>query len=105
MNKAHVDLVTGKIYGCRKGSRRWWHEKGHLEYNKNERTSFLLLVRGYLTELWMIGVIVALLNRKFVSIPIVIWGVYTILVVHEENWCNKYAEEHCKECKEGSLLP
>jgi len=31
-----VDLTTGKIYGCEKGSRSWWHEKAHLIFDRSE---------------------------------------------------------------------
>ena len=29
---ATVDLVTKKIFGCKEGSRTWWHEKGHIQF-------------------------------------------------------------------------
>jgi len=31
---AIVDLTTGNITGCEKGSRVWWHEKGHIAFSK-----------------------------------------------------------------------
>ena len=31
-----VDLVSGKIYGCKKGSRAWYHEKAHIQFDKSE---------------------------------------------------------------------
>jgi len=30
---AIVDLATGNITGCKKGSRTWWHEKGHIVFS------------------------------------------------------------------------
>jgi len=33
---AVVDLSSGKITGCEKGSKVWWHEKGHIEFNNTE---------------------------------------------------------------------
>jgi hypothetical protein len=34
---AIVDLQTGKITGCVEGSKTWWHEKGHIEFNNTSR--------------------------------------------------------------------
>lgn len=31
---AMVDLKTGKIIDCKKYSRVWWHEKGHIAFSK-----------------------------------------------------------------------
>jgi len=33
---AIVDLATGQITGCEKGSKVWYHEKAHIEFNKRE---------------------------------------------------------------------
>ena len=37
----HVDLGTRKIYGCEPDSWNYYHEKGHLEFNDNPKTSSL----------------------------------------------------------------
>jgi len=29
-----VNLLTGKIYGCKKNSKAWFHEQGHILYNR-----------------------------------------------------------------------
>lgn len=34
---AHVNLVTGKIYGCEKGSKTYYHEQAHLYYEETKR--------------------------------------------------------------------
>lgn len=36
MMGATVDLVTGKIFGCEKGSKTYLHEEGHIHFNNSE---------------------------------------------------------------------
>lgn len=91
---AHCDLTTGKIYGCTRGSWKWWHEKAHFIYNENPETSNLLMLKEYIFYLWMGAVCVALKSDFFVLVPIFLLVVLTFFTIHEENWCNKYANEH-----------
>ena len=88
----HVDLETKKIYGCEPGSKKWFHEKGHIEFNDLESTSRLKLIQTYIFGFWMFSVTLAILNKYmlFISIPAVL--LFLGIEVYEEVWCNKYAE-------------
>jgi len=92
------DIKTGKIYGCEKGSYVWWHEKGHLIFNKSERGSFLQLCQQYILLLFFFSGIVAItfINKiagLLVAIPYLI---YLCFELYEEHWCWKYAKENFK---------
>lgn len=90
--KPHVDISTGKIYGCKKGSRAWWHEKGHLEYNNNPKTSWLLMIKSYIFDFWMLLVMAAIVYRFVFNFAVVLWTGYIFLMLYEEFWANNYAK-------------
>ena len=93
---AHVDLITGKIYGCKKGSWTWWHEKGHLKFNDLESTSLLKLIQNYIFWVWMI-----LVTFKTGLISIILTAIFLSLFlgidIYEEWWCNQYANKKTKK--------
>ena len=96
MNKAHVDLETGKIYGCKEGSFHWWHEKGHIEFNKNPKKSYLVLLKGYSMILWMIFVSLAFVYGWFpFALQVICLGFFLFVELYEEWWCNEYAKKNC----------
>ena len=33
---ANVNLITGKIYGCKYGTKTYYHEEGHLKYESTD---------------------------------------------------------------------
>lgn len=94
--RAHCDLETGKIYGCKKGSREWWHEKGHIEFNKLDSTSALIMWQGVVHLLWMISLTLAIFNKymMFICLPMLL--IYVFIDCYEEYWCNRYAQAHYK---------
>lgn len=99
ITKAHVDLKTGKIYGAKKNSWHWWHEKGHLEFDRDPTNSFLLLIKDYMHDLFMVGVLLAILYKPVLFIPTLFWFVYICIMFYEEIWCNYYADAHVKKQK------
>jgi hypothetical protein len=103
----HCDLSTGKIYGCKKGSRVWWHEKGHFKFNKLESTSRLLLYQGYAFKYWMTFTTLSLIlivktNNSWISWLFIIPSLFFFLSwlaidVYEELWCWWYANTRLKK--------
>jgi len=91
---AHCDLATGKIYGCKKGTFAWWHEKGHLEYNKTVLSGNLAIFQQLAFYVWMFSTTLMIFNRfmAFVSLPALF--IYVGADVYEELWCNKYANRN-----------
>jgi hypothetical protein len=90
----HCDIETGKIYGCKKGSWMWWHEKGHLAFNELPQTSTLKMWQSIIFYFWMISTTLIFLNgyMAWVSIPTLLF--YLGVDVYEEVWANKYADRH-----------
>lgn len=95
--KGHVDLTTGKIHGCPKGSWKWYHEKGHIEFNRLESTSWILMLKSYIFSAWMFFVTLALISKYFIVLTGLAWTAYIFFGIYEEDWCNKYADRHYKK--------
>jgi hypothetical protein len=92
MKFPHCDLSTGKIYGCKKNSKLWFHEKGHLVFNSLESTSSLKLLQDYVFKVWMLSMTLSIINvyMLLISLPAMLF--YIGIEVYEEIWCNRYAE-------------
>jgi hypothetical protein len=93
MNFPFVDLETEKIYGCKKGSWFWFHEKGHIEFNKKESTARLKIIQTYCFYIWMFSITLGILNKFmiFISLPLVLF--YIGVELYEEKWANEYANK------------
>jgi len=96
MKTPHCDLTTGKIYGCEKGSYKWWHEKGHFVFNSDEKKSFLILLRGYIKDVWIFFIMAAIIVKKLIYVALILFKVYFLIGAYEEYWCNKYARKNFK---------
>jgi len=92
----HCDLDTEKIYGCKKGSWNWWHEKGHIEFNKLPYSSSLKMWQGVVNLLWMVSITLAIFNKWMMVIVLPMLGFYIWIDIYEERWCNKYANSYTK---------
>ena len=90
MGTPHVDLSTGKIYNCRKGSYYFWHEKGHLKFNDTH--SELLLWKQYAFTFWMISATLSVVNKFMLGLSIPLLLIYIGAEVFEEWWANRYAK-------------
>jgi len=96
-NKPHCDINTGEIYGCKPGSKEWWHEKGHVEFNKLPSTSALVMWQGVVHLLWMISLTLSILNKWMLWIAFPMLIIYVAIDIYEEYWCNQYAEFYFKK--------
>ena len=90
---ALIDLVSGKIYGCKKGSKVWYHEKGHLLFNNSE---FGVKINYYGQFFQMIAVFILSLSIIIDWLPLKLFGLTNALgmiicYVWEEVWCEIYA--------------
>jgi len=99
LNKAHVDIFTGKIYGCKKYSFQWYHEQGHLKFNKNPKFSFYKLLDQFIYDLVILAIIGAFFYRPLTTIAIIGWSYHILLLLFEEWWCNEYAYKKIKVYK------
>jgi len=96
---AVVDLATGNITGCEKGSRVWWHEKGHIAFSK--------LDLGARINYWQYHFMMTAVFFGSLSLLIDSTGlkVFTFLnalgmicsYIYEEVWCWAYSFGHYSE--------
>lgn len=90
---AHVDLSSGKIYGCAPGSLTWLHEKGHLHYNKKDWGQKLYASRVSFQDLALVFVVLAVVFpwiyfNLAALVSIVAWGA---IYLFEEAYAWAYA--------------
>lgn len=95
---AFVNLNTEEIYGCEEGSYTWWHEKGHIYFNKSLFGNNLNFWKGNIL-ICSIGIIIFgctfnIMFFKLLSTSLFI--LYFLMYLIEEIWCWKYAFENKK---------
>jgi len=90
---ATCDLSTGKIYGCKRGSFKWYHEKGHFIFNSDDKFSFLILLKGYFKDTWLFFTMLSILYFWFIIWAVTCWWVYFSIFIFEEMWCDNYARK------------
>lgn len=99
---AHCDVATKKIYGCKKGSSAWWHEKGHIVFNESGIGSSLQLYQSYTIRFFFSAILCATIVNSFVSRNLLSIGYafaaaislfyYFGIDLYEEIWCNAYSK-------------
>ena len=100
-NKPHADILTGEIYGCKAYTKEWWHEKGHIEFNRLPSTSALVMWQGVVHLLWMVALTLAIFNKYMMWVALPMLVIYVAIDVYEEYWANRYAKYNFKEKPES----
>ena len=95
---ALVDLNTGKIYGCKKGSKVWYHEKAHIKFNDTE---FGVKINYFGSFFQMIAVFSIALGLVIKWLPIKLFGLVNaigmiVCYLYEEIWCERMALKEYK---------
>ena len=93
---AIVDLATENITGCEKGSRTWWHEKGHIVFSKQDWGA---KISYYQYHFMMMAVLFGSLSLLINSLGL---KAFTFLnafgmilsYIYEEVWCWAYSFKH-----------
>lgn len=94
---AVVDLDIEKIVDCKKGSFTWWHEKGHIVFNKTDKG----IKQSYYVS-YLMGVSILFITFSL-FIPIMKFAVLisTLMMIYyyayEEVWCWLFAYKKIKE--------
>jgi hypothetical protein len=101
--KAHSDTSTGKIYGCKKGSWKYYHEEGHLVFDKIEHGSTLLLWKDYFTKLLLTFLTLAFVIKFFYILSLLCVIAFWYIELYEEIWCNKYADYKINKNKKRKI--
>lgn len=84
-----VDLSTGKISGCKKGSLNYRHEQGHLAFNK--KYSEYSYTRGVFFEWIVFGLVIATIYNIGKLFALSAFLLYICMYLAEETWCWWYA--------------
>lgn len=92
----HVDLNTNKIYGCKPGTWPYYHEQGHLLYDRQAWSSQLTLIQQYAFNFWMMSCTLAVINKYMLVLALPLLLIYLGIDIYEEVWCNRYANKKIK---------
>ena len=90
---AIVDLINGEIYGCKKGSRVWWHEKGHLVFNQLETGVKVNYWNGMFQMVSLFSLSLGVLTDSlfFKTFGFVNALAMIVCYLYEEAWCWGYS--------------
>lgn len=93
-----VDLNSKKIYGCKKNTRSYFHEKGHLIFNDSE---FGVKINYYGSFFQMIAVFFLALGVVIDNFFVSLFGFINasgiiICYLIEEIWCDLYSFKQIK---------
>ena len=96
---AIVDLATGNITGCEKGSRTWWHEKGHIVFSKQESgTKISYYQYHFMMMAVAFGSLSLLINSTGLKVFTFLNALGMILsYIYEEVWCWAWAMKEWKK--------
>jgi len=96
---ANVNLETGKIYGCKEGTKTYYHEVGHLKfeeeapYGNMTRQLQNVSVRALLSVMALFIIYPLDLFRGMVVLCLL---VSSFSEIYEEAWCWLYANKELK---------
>ena len=88
-----VDLNSGKIYGCKKGSRSYWHEKGHVRFDRSENGTRIKYYHDFFRMLTIVILPFNLfINSILLKVFTLICGLFVIgYYLMEEIYCEWFA--------------
>lgn len=94
-----VDLATGKIIGVEKGTLAYFHEVGHIVYNKNEKGIRNRYRQQVVWEYSIVFIFSALFFSFFKWLAASGLIIYFLYEVYEEKWCWDYARKEFSKKK------
>ncbi len=96
----YCDIETEIIVGCDEGSKHWYHEKGHIEYNKSEegiknsyKMTFSFHIAVILIIVSQLSIMNNFLEKLFEWSAVCFIGIFLWYFFYEESWCNDYADK------------
>jgi hypothetical protein len=94
-----VNLSTGEITDCKKGSRVWWHEKGHIEFNKLEWGSKIdYYQQHFMMVAVFFGAMSLLINNLYLHLFTFLNALGMICsYLYQELWAWLYSFKHYKK--------
>lgn len=89
-----VDLATGKIVGAKRGSLVWYHEKGHIVFNKSEHGMNNDFSRESMKTLTIVFSMLGHFHWFFVFFAVLYFLAWFYYSIYEEIWAWGYAFTH-----------
>ena len=102
---ANVNLETGKIYGCEKGTKTYYHEVGHLKFeDEASKGNLTRQLQDLSIKSTLFGCALGFIYPHFyLQVFVVITLLTSIFTeLYEELWCWNYAEEQLKLKRDDS---
>lgn len=96
---AYADLMTGKIYGAKKGTLKYFHEEGHLRYEDNESGRRIRMLQEVSSDSVVTSLVIFIIYPCFVfKLLVLIIFLLKIYSNMKEEWdCWKYAKYKLNE--------
>jgi len=94
---AVVDLESERIIGCKEGSFTWYHEKGHIEFNKKDKGIKVSYFKTFSFGLTIFFTVISLFVSwmKYFALLSLVLALYYYL--YEEIWCWIYSLKEVKK--------
>jgi hypothetical protein len=96
---ASVNLETGKISGCKKGTKTYFHEVGHLKFEGEHRFGVQLRsAQGMSLRILLFAVGLYCIYPLWIMKLVILAGILTSILseMWEEMWCWEYAKLQIK---------
>lgn len=91
---AYVDLATKEIRGCDKNTLTYYHEEGHLAFDKNSRGMLIRSLQS-LSLRFLIGVMALTIISPYPIMKTILIFVFLTNIfseIYEEFWAWRYAQ-------------
>lgn len=100
---AVVDLATGKIVGAKEGSKVYYHELGHLEFNKSEKGILYSYYVWFSSFMTIIFLTISLFIHHWLvkAYALIFCSMMIYYYLYEEIWCWRFAFKEMKKMKGG----
>ena len=101
---AYANLNTGKVYGANKGSKKYYHEIGHLKFEEEFKFGWIIRTSQDLSLKFLIFFTAfecLYQSNFFKSLIILTISIYIISEMIEEELCWKYARAKIRKKDNG----
>jgi hypothetical protein len=96
---AHVNLETKKIYGCKKGSKTYYHELAHLKYEDTTYGRNMRIQQELSKDSLLMCVALGIIYPHYIiqalTLVLLSWTIFA--TTQEEIDCWKYANKKMRE--------
>jgi hypothetical protein len=104
---AHVNLTTGKIYGCKRGSETYYHEVGHIKFEDKAKYGIQVrTMQSVSLRILLISIALYCIYPLWLLKLVILAGVLISIgsELYEEKWCWNYAKKKYGEIQKGKEI-